>query len=237
MVVPSVSSQSDRDPQSPSSHCCARRPPEDLDPAIDPALDVPSRTCRPTSVRESPLRTGLRVRTSGRERPRRLRGRSFYPLTYRKRAVVPVAGVPLGSVSETDWLADEKDSFGSRIPAGAEGTSDGVAGYSVEPSAELASASVTFTVPTISCTRSDDTTGAFQEDGVYTLDLTTYALVETFCSSTGPAYQYLFATADGSFVESGAATSDTVVASLFQSGSDDPDGDPRPHQWRLLGCE
>jgi hypothetical protein len=99
------------------------------------------------------------------------------------------------------------------------GTSNGVAGYSVEPSGGLASASVTFTVPTISCTRSDDTTGAYQEDGVYTLDLSIYALVQTLCSSTGPTDQYVFATSAGAFTEPGAAAGDIVVASLFQSGS------------------
>jgi hypothetical protein len=99
------------------------------------------------------------------------------------------------------------------------GTSNGVAGYYSGPTGGLASASVTFTVPKITCTTSDNSKGAIQYDGVYTLALDVYALVGTSCGSGGPSYQYYFATKAGAFTESGAAPGDVVVTSLFQSGS------------------
>ncbi len=99
------------------------------------------------------------------------------------------------------------------------GTSNGVAGYYLGPTGGLASASVTFTVPKITCTTSDKNKDAVQYDGVYTLSLTVYALVGTSCASAGATYQYYFATKAGPFTEPGAAPGDVVVTSLFQSGS------------------
>jgi hypothetical protein len=101
----------------------------------------------------------------------------------------------------------------------AAGRSNGVAGYYVTPTGGLASASVTFTVPTITCTTSDDSKAAVQYEGVYTLALDVYALVGTSCGSTGPLYQYYFRTSAGAFTEPGAAPGDVVVASVFQSAS------------------
>jgi hypothetical protein len=114
-----------------------------------------------------------------------------------------------------------------RLPAkplvtNAAGATNYAAGYAVQPSAGLAGASVTFTVPTISCTATDDSDGAWQADGVYTIkgsSLDTLALVQTFCNSSGPKYQYLLQTSAGTIVEPGAAPGDTVVASIFQTGS------------------
>ncbi len=99
------------------------------------------------------------------------------------------------------------------------GTSNGIAGYYFGPTGGLASASVTFTVPKITCTTSDKNKDAIQYDGTYTLALDVYALVGTSCGSTGASYQYYFATSAGSFIEPGAAPGDVVVTSLFQSGS------------------
>ncbi len=101
----------------------------------------------------------------------------------------------------------------------AAGTSNGVAGYLVAPTGGLASASVTFTVPTISCTSADKADDATQSEGVYATALDIYALVATICTSSGPSYQYLFATEAGPFDETGAAAGDVVVTSLFESGS------------------
>jgi hypothetical protein len=101
----------------------------------------------------------------------------------------------------------------------AAGTSNGVAGYYFSPTGGLASASVTFTVPKVTCTKSDKSKDAVQYEGVYTLALDVYALVGTSCSSTGTSYQYYFSTKAGAFTEPGAAPGDTVVTSLFQSGS------------------
>jgi hypothetical protein len=99
------------------------------------------------------------------------------------------------------------------------GTSNGVAGYYFGPTGGLASASVTFTVPKITCTTSDKNKDAIQYDGVYTLSFSVYALVGTSCSSTGASYQYYFATDAGAITEPGAAPGDVVVASLFESAS------------------
>ena len=92
-----------------------------------------------------------------------------------------------------------------------------LAGYQVTPSGGLASASVTFTVPAISCTAKDIADGAIEWTGVYTDTLETQAFVDGYCSSGGPIYSYVFATLARSFVQSGAAPGDNVVVSLFQS--------------------
>jgi hypothetical protein len=99
------------------------------------------------------------------------------------------------------------------------GTSDGLAGYLVAPTGGLASASVTFTVPTITCSSAEKADGAAQYDGVYTLSLDIYALVATICTSSGASYEYSFSTEAGNFVEGGAAAGDVVVTSLFESGT------------------
>jgi hypothetical protein len=94
-----------------------------------------------------------------------------------------------------------------------------LAGYQATPTGGLASASVTFTVPTVSCTATDKADGAIEWTGVYTNTLETEAFVDGFCESSGPIYSYVLATEAGSFVQPGAAAGDVVVASLFQSGS------------------
>jgi hypothetical protein len=98
-------------------------------------------------------------------------------------------------------------------------SSNFLAGYQVAPTGGLASASVTFTVPKITCTAKDKSKGAIQWDGVYTNTLDTFAFVATQCGSSGATYSYVFQTSAGSFDEPGAAPGDTVVTSLFQSGS------------------
>jgi hypothetical protein len=94
-----------------------------------------------------------------------------------------------------------------------------LAGYQVAPTGGLASASDTFTVPKISCPGKDIAEDATQYDGVYTDDVLNYAFVTTECTSSGPSYFFNFSTEAGSFDEPGAVPGDTVVASLFESGS------------------
>ena len=94
-----------------------------------------------------------------------------------------------------------------------------LAGYQATPTGGLASASVTFTVPTVSCTATDKADSAMEWTGVYTNTLETEAFVDGFCESSGPIYSYVLATEAGSFVQPGAAAGDVVVASLFQSGT------------------
>lgn len=106
-------------------------------------------------------------------------------------------------------------------PSVSEGASSSpyLAGYQATPTGGLASASVTFTVPTVSCTATDKADRAIEWTGVYTNTLETQAFVDGFCESSGPIYSYVLATEAGSFVQPGAAAGDVVVASLFQSGT------------------
>jgi hypothetical protein len=108
-------------------------------------------------------------------------------------------------------------------PAGAQtlaaGSSAYLAGYQATPTGGLASASVTFTVPKISCTAADKKKSAIVWNGIYTDSLSTYAFVASLCNSSSAQYDWVFATKAGSFDEPGAAAGDVVIASLFQSGS------------------
>ncbi len=94
-----------------------------------------------------------------------------------------------------------------------------LAGYQATPTGGLASASVTFTVPAVSCTAADKADGAEEWNGVYTDTLQSYALVAGYCQPSGPAYNWQFSTLAGAFNETGAAAGDVVVASLFQSAT------------------
>ena len=111
----------------------------------------------------------------------------------------------------------------AKPPAGvqplAAGSSPYLAGYQATPTGGLASASVTFTVPKISCTKADKKKGAEEWNGVYTDSLSTYALVAGYCLSTGPHIRLAIRDVGGHFDEPGAAAGDVVIASLFQSGS------------------
>ena len=94
-----------------------------------------------------------------------------------------------------------------------------LAGYQDTPTGGLASASVTFTVPKITCTTSDKNKSAIEWNGVYTDSLQAYAFVAGYCTTSGTKYDWVFATDAGPFDEPGAAAGDVVVASLFQSSS------------------
>ncbi len=107
---------------------------------------------------------------------------------------------------------------GSEKPLAA-GTSNRLAGYQATPNGGLASASVTFTVPKITCTAKEVADQAEVWSGVFTPTLQAFALVAGFCLSTGPTYDWEFSTEAGDFNETGAKAGDVVVASLFQSGT------------------
>ncbi len=117
-----------------------------------------------------------------------------------------------GAVGNTPSLAK---------PSGIEAASSStyVAGYLATPNGGLASASVTFTVPTISCTAADKGEDATLEPGVFTDTLSAIAVVDAYCTSSGPAYNYLLATDSGSYFPTGAAPGHVVVASLFESAT------------------
>ncbi|HXW35915.1 MAG TPA: hypothetical protein VEJ87_15175 [Acidimicrobiales bacterium] len=96
-----------------------------------------------------------------------------------------------------------------------------LAGYQIAPTGGLASASVTFTVPSFTCTTGEDNALAEQFDGVYTDQEPLYAFVTEQCySSFGARYMYAFGAGTCCyFSETGVAAGDVVVTSIFQSGS------------------
>jgi hypothetical protein len=93
-----------------------------------------------------------------------------------------------------------------------------LAGYEATPSGGLASASVTFTVPAVSCTATDIANDAEVQTGVYTGG-DAFAFVDASCASSGPTYTYFLGTESGQFNPTGVAPGDVVVASLFESGT------------------
>jgi hypothetical protein len=91
------------------------------------------------------------------------------------------------------------------------------AGYVDTPSGGLASASVTFQIPTVNCTV---TPNATVSEGVNTSTLRTWALAQESCSSGTPGYSFTVGTPAGSASDlAGASPGDTVVTSMFQSGT------------------
>jgi hypothetical protein len=90
-------------------------------------------------------------------------------------------------------------------------------GYVDTPSGGLASASVTFKIPVVNCTVTPD---AAVSEGVVTSTFGTSALAQESCASGSPSYSFSVATPAGSASNlAGASPGDTVVASMFQSGT------------------
>jgi hypothetical protein len=109
-----------------------------------------------------------------------------------------------------------------QLVVNAAGATNYAAGYAVLPSDGLVSTGVTFTVPTISCTAADESQGAWQDDGTYSVHnsgIDAWAVVETSCTSSGPLYQYSLATLAGVMTEPGATPGDTVVATMYQTAT------------------
>ena len=99
-----------------------------------------------------------------------------------------------------------------------DGGSD-VGGQFVTPNGGLASTSVTFAVPSISCTSTDVAHGAELQDGVFTENLRTYAVIDESCTSSGPNYSFQVGTDTEDHTEPGVDPGDVVVTSLFESGT------------------
>jgi hypothetical protein len=141
----------------------------------------------------------------------------------RRRRLVPVAlaAVAMGTLGFASGAGAAPSPVvgGSGVISNAAGASTQLAGYQVAPSGGLASANVTFTVPTITCTSADKTDIADMFDGVFTADVDVDALVESYCTSTGTHTDFFVSTPGGSLTEPGPAPGDTVVASMFQSGT------------------
>jgi hypothetical protein len=95
-----------------------------------------------------------------------------------------------------------------------------LAGYQATPTGGLASASVTFAVPTISCTATDTADNAAFNTGVFTDSSDALAVIVASCASSGPTYSYFLATDSGQEDPvGGVAPGDVVVTSLFESAT------------------
>jgi hypothetical protein len=138
------------------------------------------------------------------------------------RATVLVAAMAAFSVATLGFATDTSaagNALRLETPSGAS-ASTYLAGYQATPSYGLASASVTFTVPTITCTATDSADSAILNNGVYTDNLYTEAFVYDYCPPSGPpVYRVQVQTPSSSLIYIGPAAGDVVVASLFQSGT------------------
>ena len=89
------------------------------------------------------------------------------------------------------------------------------AGWSATPPNGLASASATFTIPTLTCSGNIENPIYF---GPFT-NTATGSTIRLVCSGTTPTYTYWLATPAGLIDEPGAAAGDVVVTSLFQTST------------------
>jgi hypothetical protein len=97
--------------------------------------------------------------------------------------------------------------------------SDYAAGWEANPANGLASASATFTIPTINCSSGNGNQlyfgwGAAAADGNQIA-----STIQLSCSGTTPTYTYWLITPAGLVREPGAAAGDVVVTSLFQTAN------------------
>jgi hypothetical protein len=139
-------------------------------------------------------------------------------------AMAGVAALAVGTVGFTSGAgaAGSAKPFAGHFSINASGATNYAAGYAVAPSDGLASANISFTVPTISCTAADESQGAWQDDGIYTADhggIDASAVVKTSCTSSGPLYIYSLNTLAQVIQEPGAAPGDTVLASMYQTAT------------------
>ncbi len=177
--------------------------------------------------RASPFTT--RGRDTGTTQNRRLhmitRGNLLTAQRQRGRATVLVAGMAALAVATLGFASDAGAAGNAprlEKPSVIDGASSSsyLAGYQATPTGGLASASVTFTVPAISCTAKDIAQGAFELTGVYTDTTAAFAVADTACTSSGPTYYYVPPHGSDYFTPAQQpAAGDVVVASLFQSAT------------------
>ena len=132
--------------------------------------------------------------------------------------VAAMAALSVATLGFASAAGAAGNASGLEKPLGAS-ASTYLAGYQATPSVGLGSASVTFTVPAITCTATDIANGAEVGAGVYTDSRLTEAFVGAECSSSGPAYSSGVQTYTGDPSGGPVAAGDVVVASLFQSGT------------------
>jgi hypothetical protein len=114
-------------------------------------------------------------------------------------------------------------SIAMAVPAGASALpSDYGAGYFAEPSTGFASASATFTVPSVSCTSapSSESIGLqvqANDEGTVAIDWSDDAVVDVQCNDGTPSYSFDVDSGSNNFVEPGVSAGDVVVASIDQT--------------------
>jgi hypothetical protein len=94
------------------------------------------------------------------------------------------------------------------------------AGYSTSPNAGYASTSATFTIPKLSCTSGTEPldVGVSDQDPTGTAARAMSA-INLACNGSNAVYKYMVAIGAQVVFERGAKAGDTVVASMFQTGS------------------
>jgi hypothetical protein len=136
-----------------------------------------------------------------------------------RRAVAVMATLAVATLGFTTVAGAAGNAPSLEKPFGAS-ASTYLAGYQATPSYGLASASVTFTVPTITCTARDTADSVTLYSGVYTDNRYTEAFVYGHCPPSGPPLYFAqVQTPSSSLDYLGTAPGDVVVASLFQSGT------------------
>jgi hypothetical protein len=93
-----------------------------------------------------------------------------------------------------------------------------LAGYQATPPGGVASASATFTIPKITCTKKDKANDAQLDFGVYTSDFHVWSWITVGCGTGGPVYFYYEGTPSGQTIQP-ATAGDTVVTSLSESAT------------------
>jgi hypothetical protein len=112
----------------------------------------------------------------------------------------------------------------TRLPSAPAVHPDGVsagtylAGYQATPPGGVSSASATFTVPKVTCTKKDEADNAEFDFGVYMNDFSAWSWIGAGCGTGGAFYLYYLATPSGQTTEP-ATAGDTVVTSLSASAT------------------
>jgi hypothetical protein len=125
------------------------------------------------------------------------------------------AGATVGLTSFAGATTPRVPSAPAAHPEGVS-ADENVAGYQATPPGGVSSASATFTIPKITCTKKQQAHHAQIELGVYTNDPVIFSRIGVGCTAGGPFYYYNVGTFSGVITEP-ATAGDTVVTSLSDS--------------------
>ena len=147
---------------------------------------------------------------------------SMVPITLAGMAAFALAAV--GSVSGASASATRPKLANPAAVTQGVATSGDFAGYRATPYGGLTSARVTFTIPAVACTTRDSSDGALLADGLVAGNSRSgddaYATAQAWCiNGSGPSYTFELGTPAEMFTEPGANPGDTVVISVFQTGT------------------